>query len=463
MTHLLDKSLVEIAELYRQKEVSPVEVTEKVFERQRKLEPKLNAFITLMEEDAIKQAQTVEKQFLNNQSLHVLAGIPYAVKDLFYTKDMLTTCASNILKNYKPDYTATVLSKLSKTNAILFGKNNMLEFAYGIVHPDFGQTNNPWDVTKTSGGSSSGSVAAVGSGIGYFSLGTDTGGSIRIPASYCGTVGLKPTRGLVSTYGVFPLSWSLDHAGPITRNVKDAAVVLDVIAGYDPNDQHSVKGKLGKLDFEYFDRFKTPKRVGILPYEKLIGLEASVSEVYYQTLKIVQSLGWELVEIDIKNWNRTEEIIMNVLLPEAAQIHQHWIGRKAEYADLTFKQIEVGMQHKAVDYLNGLEDLSRYTDSVSDLFTQIDVILTPTVGFSAPAEDPEIGSEELNEMMFTGPFNISGHPAVTLNMGFTDKGLPVGMQLVAPHFHDMELLQAAFQLEQTQSKKLPPVITESGS
>ncbi|MCT2537092.1 amidase [Aquibacillus koreensis] len=460
MTNLLDRSFLEIADLYRKKEVSPVEIVNKTLKRQKELEPILNAFISVFEKDAIKQANQIEKKFLNNESLHVLAGIPYAVKDLFYTKDVRTTCGSNILTDYKPDYTATVLNKLASTDAVLIGKNNMLEFAYGIVHPDFGQTNNPWDVTKTSGGSSSGSVAAVASGTSYFSLGTDTGGSIRIPASYCGVVGLKPTRGLVSTYGVFPLSWSLDHAGPITRTIQEAAVVLDAIAGHDLNDPYSLTGKITAIDLHAFKVKKEPQRVGILPSEKLTGLRPSVKKVYEDTLKQIEMLnGFELVEIEISDWDRTEEIVMNVLLPEAAHIHQKWMGRKAEYATLTYKQLELGIKQLAIDYLNGLKDLRHYTNSVSALFQHVDFILTPTVAFPAPAEDPVIGSEELDEMVFTGPFNISGHPAVTLNLGFTEDSLPIGMQLVAPHFHDTELLEAAYQLEQTHIRKLPTILT----
>lgn len=458
MTKLLDISLMELAELYRQKEVSPVEVVKQTFERQQKLEPNLNAFITLTKKEAIEQAQAIEKQFLNNESLPLLAGVPYSAKDLFCKKGESMTCGSNILKNYKPGYTATTLDKLHQTGAILIGKNNMLEFAYGIVHPDFGQTNNPWDITKTSGGSSSGSAAAVASGIGYFSLGTDTGGSIRIPASYCGTVGMKPTRGLVSTYGVFPLSWSLDHVGPLTRTAIDAAAVLAAIAGYDPKDPHSLKGKLSSFDLSRFRAEQSVKKVGVLPDEKLKGLDPDVEKVYQQTLKRIQSLGWEVIEIEIREWECTEEIIMNILLPQAAQIHQNWFGRKEDYAELTYKQLEMGMQHKTVDYLEGLKDLNLYTKAISNLFDRVDIILTPTVPFPAPTEDPVIGSDELDEMMFTGPFNISGHPAVTLNMGFTAEGLPVGLQLVAPHFQDMELLQAASQLEDIEIRKIPPVI-----
>lgn len=457
MDHLLDISLTELAKLYRKTEVSPVEIAKATFERQLKIEPKLNAFISLTEKEALQQAKIAEKCFLTHEPVHLLMGIPFSVKDLFYTKGIQTTCASNILKNFKPNFNATAVNKLLTNGAVMIGKNNMLEFAYGIVHPDFGKTNNPWDLSKTSGGSSSGSSAAVASGIGFFSLGTDTGGSIRIPASYCGAVGLKPTRGLVSTHGVFPLSWSLDHAGPIARNALDTAIVLEAISGFDPEDPYSLSGKLREVDIENF-YVPISKRVGILPERQLAGLTPDVRSVYEKTLKHVKSIGWEIEEITIQDWERTEDIIMDVLLPEAAQIHKQWLNRKTDYAARTYHQIEIGMEKKAVDYLDGLRNSRKYTQDVTSVFKTIDLLLMPTVAFAAPAEDPVIGSTEENEMVFTGPFNISGHPAVTINMGFTENGLPIGMQLTAPHFQDIELLQAASQLEQLRTMKLPPLI-----
>lgn len=457
MDHLLDLPLTDLAKLYRKTEVSPVEITKLVFERQRKLEPALNAFTELAEEDALLAAETAEKRFLTHKPSHLLTGVPYSAKDLFYTKGIRTTCASNVLKDFVPDYTATAISKLQAAGAVLIGKNNMLEFAYGIVHPDFGKTNNPWDLTKTSGGSSSGSAAATASGIGFFSLGTDTGGSIRIPASYCGVVGLKPTRGLVSTHGVFPLSWSLDHAGPIARNALDAAVVLEAIAGFDPEDPHSRAGSLGEVDAGNFAALGA-KHVGVLPEPLLAGLSPDVRRVYKEALGHMEALGWHIEEVVIPGWQHTESIIMDVLLPEAAQIHQPWLARKADYAEMTYRQIQMGLEAKAVDYLNGLRGLRQYTDAVSELFTTADLLMMPTVAFAAPAEDPVIGSEEEDEMVFTGPFNISGHPAVTVNMGFTEGGLPVGMQLIAPHFQDIELLWAAHQLEERRQMPKPPLI-----
>lgn len=450
MERILDQSLLEVANLYRRKELSPVEVVKDTFTRIEISEERLNAFITLLKDDAILKAKQAEKMFQKGESTSILTGIPYSAKDLFYTKDILTTCASNVFKDFKPLYTAKLIESLSNSGAILVGKNNMLEFAYGIVHEAFGQTNNPWDLGKTSGGSSSGSCAAVGAGIGYFSLGTDTGGSIRIPASYCGVVGMKPTYGLVDTHGVFPLSWSLDHAGPITRTVKEAIVVLSAMIGKEDQIAH-------QLDCSLLENTKL--KVGILPSEKLAGLTSEVLGVYEATLKAVNNLGWELVPIDVDNLDQTEGIIMDILLPEAANIHQKYFHQKNDYAPLTYHQLELGMKHNAVTYLNGLQSQREYKATVASLFDEVDILLTPTVSFPAPSEDPAIGDEDLDEMVFTGPFNISGNPAVSLNMGYTKQdGLPVGMQLVGNHFEDFQLLKAAYCLEQQVERKNFPIL-----
>ncbi|MFZ3589979.1 amidase [Bacillus sp. DJP31] len=460
MNQILYSSFIDVAQLYRKKEISPVEVLQIVFERQEKLEPELNAFISVWKEDAIKSAKKAEQMFLNGQETHLLTGIPFSVKDLFYTKDIKTTCGSNILRDFVPTYTATVVEKLQQTGAVLFGKNNMLEFAYGIVHPDYGQTNNPWDLTKTAGGSSGGSAAAIAAGIGYFSLGTDTGGSIRIPASYCGTVGLKPTYGLVSTYGVFPLSWSLDHVGTITKSVKETAVLLNLIAGKNPYDSYSAGKDISFISLDIFEEIP-PKKIGILPEFKLTSLDSEVKEIYIRTIKLAQSLGWDIETIDIEKWNLTEEMIMNLLLPEAAQIHEKWLDLKDQYAPMTYQQIEMGLKHMALDYLKGVKAQKEFREIVTKAMCDVDVVLMPTVAFPAPAEDPIIGDADQNEMTFTGPFNLSGHPAITINMGFTSTHLPVGIQLVGRHFGEKELLHVAHVLEENSGVRNRPAIVTS--
>jgi aspartyl-tRNA(Asn)/glutamyl-tRNA(Gln) amidotransferase subunit A len=440
--------IIQLADLYRKKELSPVEVLDLVFDRAAQWEPDLNAFITLLKEESYERAKKAEQIFYTGESTDLLTGVPFSVKDLFYTRNVLTSCGSRILKDFKPNYTATVVTMMEQNGAVLFGKTNMLEFAYGIVHPDYGQCNNPWDVGKTSGGSSSGSAASIAAGIGFASLGTDTGGSIRIPASYCGVVGLKPTYGLVSNHGVFPLSWSLDHSGPITRSVEDLAIVLDVIAGYDPLDRHSSeKADRNGMYYASLKRDYAGLRVGILPSHLTRGLDDEVASVFSNTLNLLLGMGMEVVEVDIPGFIEIEQTLMNVLLPEASHIHREWLSRKHDYTALTYQQIDQGLSISALDYIRALEERYSFRKKVDEIFTQVDILLTPTVAFPAPAEDPVIGDEELNEMTFTGPFNVSGHPAITMNGGFTQEGLPVGIQLVGKHFGEAGLLSVAHGVE----------------
>jgi aspartyl-tRNA(Asn)/glutamyl-tRNA(Gln) amidotransferase subunit A len=457
MEDLLFRSMTEVASLYRQKQLSPVEVLTHVFEQVEKHEPILNAFISLLHDEGMKTAKKAERLFLSGEEVHPLTGIPFSVKDLFYTKNIKTTCGSRILKQYIPNYTATVVERLAQTDAVLFGKTNMLEFAYGVVHPDYGQCNNPWDTTRTSGGSSSGSAAAVAAGMGYASLGTDTGGSIRIPASYCGVVGLKPTYGLISVHGVFPLSWSLDHVGPITRTVEDLALILDVITGYDPLDHYSVPSPRNYQNYRSHVHLEpSRKNIGIFPASMMSHVTPEVLQVYNNALRIFESIGWQIIEVDIQGLEQVEDVLMKVLLPEAAHIHRSWLDQKEEYAPLTYQQIELGTKQYSLDYLHGLEEMRRFKQAVENTFKTVDAILTPTVAFQAPAEDPAIGDGEQNEMTFTAPFNVSGHPALTINAGFTEELLPIGLQVVGKHFGEEEVLQIAYHLEQHLNLKQRP-------
>jgi aspartyl-tRNA(Asn)/glutamyl-tRNA(Gln) amidotransferase subunit A len=427
---VLAMSFLEVSQLYRLKEVSPVEVIRLVFERYQQVEPSLCAFITMLEKEAFEKTRDVEKRLMAGEQLSFLAGIPFSAKDLYDTQGVRTTCGSNVLKDNVPDRTAVVVERFTAAGAILIGKNNMLEFAYGIAHPDFKQTNNPWDVTKTAGGSSGGSAAAVMAGVGYFSLGSDTGGSIRIPASYCGVVGLKPTYGKMSLDGVFPLSWSLDHAGPLAKTVGEVAMLMKVYEEAD--EEYSSIGK----------------RIAILPDSYLGSLTADVRKVYDKTIKLVKELADSVEQVEIPNWHESEKAVMNIVLPEASSIHQKWFHRKYDYAPGTYQQLQGGRIHQTLDYLSALKNQAEWRQNISRLLEKVDFLVMPTVAFPAPEEDPVIGDSKLNEMTFTGPFNLSGHPAITLNMGYTESGgLPVGMQIVGGWNQEGRLLAFAEELE----------------
>jgi aspartyl-tRNA(Asn)/glutamyl-tRNA(Gln) amidotransferase subunit A len=437
MKQCADLSILQVADLYRGKELSPVELIGSTFNRLKEVDPELNSFITTLESEAMEAAKEAESAFLRSEANHVLYGIPYSVKDLYCTKGVRTTCGSRILKDFIPDNTAPLISSLHNCGAILIGKTNMLEFAYGIVHPDYGQTNNPWDMTKTAGGSSGGSAASVAAGIGLFSLGSDTGGSIRIPASYCGIAGLKPTYAILSLEGIFPLSPSLDHAGPMAKSSEDLMVVMDaLVPGF-----HSAKHPNNHKN-----------TIGILPADKILDVNEEVASIYIKALEQIKKLGWAVEEIELKYFDFTEEILMNVLLPEAALIHEKWLSRKEEYAPLTYKQIEAGLVHRSLDYLKAKNELLNARKDVDRVMRDVDFLIMPTVPYPAPDEDPAL--EEDNEMKFTGLFNVSGHPAMTINAGFTKSKLPVGLQLVGRRFEDKKMIEAAIKLEQMLSQSM---------
>jgi len=320
MKQWYELSILEVAELYRKIELSPVEMVRNIFERYKKLEPALNSFITVLETESMAEAEKAERIFLQKKEAHILCGIPFSVKDLYDTEGIRTTCGSIILKNHIPKTTAPLLKQLQTYGAILLGKTNMLEFAYGIMHPEYGQTNNPWDITKTAGGSSGGSAASVAAGLGLFSLGSDTGGSIRIPAAYCGIAGLKPTYGLLSLEGVFPLSPSLDHAGPLAKSAEDLLVVMNALVP----TLHAQPEREGAV-------------VGILSAKEMAGVEDDVLAVYTEVLTKLENLNWFVKEIDLTYFHRTEELVMNVLLPEAAMIHEEVVLKKDGVCTVNFQ------------------------------------------------------------------------------------------------------------------------------
>jgi aspartyl-tRNA(Asn)/glutamyl-tRNA(Gln) amidotransferase subunit A len=431
-------SILEVADLYRRLELSPLEFIANIFNRLEQLEPRLNSFITTLEMEAKASAKFAEQIFLRKEPAHILCGIPFSVKDLYDTKGIKTTCGSVILKDNIPETTAKLVERLQDFGAILIGKTNMLEFAYGIVHPDYGQTNNPWNVAKTAGGSSGGSAASVAIGLGLFSLGSDTGGSIRIPASYCGIAGLKPTYGLLSLEGVFPLSASLDHAGPLAKSAEDLKVVMNALI---PDAQDPFEGVK-----------EQPAVVGILTACEFTDVMEDVITVYKEVLKQLEIMNWKIKEIDLKYFNRTEEIVMNVLLPEAALVHEKWKNRRADYASLTFKQIEAGYNHRSLDYLKAKQDSVNTRADIDQILNEVDLLVMPTVPYPAPEEDPAL--EVNNEMKFTGLFNVSGHPAVTIQAGFSKQNLPIGIQLVGKRNDDKNLLERATLLEKQLNIKM---------
>lgn len=435
--------------LYRRGELSPVDVTEATLNRISRLDDELNAFITVLRDSALEQARRAETELQQGVEGGPLHGVPLSLKDLFDTAGVRTTAGSPIWRDRVPDGTATAARRLMDAGCILLGKCNMLEFAYGIVHPDYGQCNNPWDIRRTSGGSSSGSAASVSAGMGWGSLGTDTGGSIRIPASYCGVVGFKPSYGRVSRHGVYPLSWSLDHVGPIARTVEDVAILLQTIAGVDPKDpttsrspvpdyRASLRGDVSEL------------KLGVLVEHLDDGLAPGVGEAVEEAIAELERAGMSTQPVHMASLKEADPALLLALMPEATAIHEDLLREHAsDYAEGTRSQLELGALIPAVDYVRSQQFRSRLLREFLEVLEDVDLLVSPTAPWEAPLEDPEVAAGEgFEEARRTGPYNLTGLPAITVPCGFGKDGLPVGLQIAAGPMEDELVLRAAYAYEQ---------------
>lgn len=425
------QSVAELGAGYRKGSFTPSDVVEQALDRLARLEPTLNAFANPMADLVRAQARHATTELAAGRDLGPLHGIPVAIKDLIAVAGMPTGYGSKVHAPHKADKDATLVARLRAAGAVIFGKTNLLEYAYGIAHPEVGQTNNPHDPTRTAGGSSGGSAAAVAAGIVPLAIGTDTGGSIRIPAAYCGIVGLKPTYGLVPLDGVFPLSWSLDHAGPLARSVEDAALALACLSAADMSLQ-PVNRAL---------------RVGLIRgqfSQTVIGLP--VTQVVEACLQRLQTQGVKVTEVECTDLVRANATLMTILAPEASLIHADQVAlNPSGYAPGTLAQIQGGFMVRATDYVAArrLQDVMR--KRVEALFDQVDVLLAPSVPFVAPHEDPVIVDDQDSELLSSGFANVTGHPSLSLPCGLLD-GLPVGLQLTGPLGQDRRLMSLARQI-----------------
>ena len=417
-------SVTTLAALYRQHKLSPVEVVETCLGRIRQLDPALNAFITVTAETARQAAKRAERELFGGVDRGPLHGIPVALKDLIATAGVQTTCGSRVRAEHVPLRDAELVHRLSAAGAIRLGKTNLLEFAYGVVHPDFGPTLNPWDKARTAGGSSGGSAAAVAAGLCCAAVGSDTGGSVRIPASYCGVVGFKPSYGLVATEGVFPLSWSLDHVGPLARTCRDAAALLGALTG-----------RTFPLDTTL-----TGLRLGVDPgYLEQTAVQPAVLAAFNAACDTFRAAGAELVELDL-GLGQANAALLEILLPEASLVHEDSMHRRADYAPETWAQLEQGWRVSATSYLKATRFQEVLQRRFAEHFLTVDALLTPTVPWAAPAEDPSVtGNDGAAEMHFTGPFNLLGLPALSVPCGF-EGDLPLGLQIVTAQGDDARAL-----------------------
>jgi aspartyl-tRNA(Asn)/glutamyl-tRNA(Gln) amidotransferase subunit A len=443
-------TIVELSQRLRTKEISPVEITRIILDRIERLNGGLGAFITVTADTAMQAARTAENEITAGQWRGPLHGVPIALKDLIDTAAVRTTSGSALHQNRIPAADAEVVLRLKAAGAILVGKNNLHEFAYGgsSLVSYFGEVHNPWDLSRIAGGSSGGSAVAVSAGLCYAAIGTDTAGSIREPASLCGCVGLKPTYGRVSQRGVIPLSSSLDHVGPLTASVADAALVLQAIAGYDPRDITSCAAPVCDYSAGLSESTKR-LRVGVprsyffddLDPETAIAIEKAIDEI--------KSLVADIREIEL-----TVPTDRSLQAAEAYAYHRKQI---AETPDLfqpeTLRRLRSGENVSAADYIRQLRELAEARRKIGDIFAHVDLIVTPTTAVPAPAIDdlkanPDaLRPAELRFLRNTRPFNVWGLPAISVPCGFTRAGLPIGLQIAGPLWREDLVLQLAYAYE----------------
>lgn len=442
----------------RKKIFTPLELSEAFIHRINELNPSLNAFITRLD-DSIKSDA---RQLLAMGDLGLpLYGVPLAVKDLYETRGVRTTAGSRFFRDYEPIEDSAALKKLKDAGALILGKTNTHEFAFGVtgVNPHDGTCRNPWDQTRISGGSSSGSAVAVASGMALGAVGTDTGGSIRIPASLCGVVGLKPTYGRVSLRGIFPLSWNLDHAGPITKTVRDSALMLQTMAGYDPLDPSAVDKPLDDY-FLHIDDGVKGWRIAIAAGTYIEEANAEVMAAVDEAGRIFKNLGADVVKVNMDNLRELALVNGQMVSADAAAFHRDRLNEHPDWfgADVR-ERLEYGRALSSTDYSLARKKQSEGWRWADEFFREFDLLMLPTTPVTAPLIKGTDAIEQARQLTrFTAPFNLTGLPALSLPCGLDSKGLPIGLQLVSEAWGEARLLQAgqAFEKATDWHQKFPP-------
>ena len=382
--------------------------------------------------------------------------MPVGLKDLYYVKGMPNTSGSRIFDDFVPDYDGASAASLKEAGAILMGKLNLHQFAFGPTghNADYGHMHNPWDVERVAGGSSGGSGSAAAAGQCAITLGTDTGGSIRIPSALCGLAGLKPTYGRVSRYGLVSLSWSLDHPGPMARTVEDCAAALQVLAGYDPRDPASADEPVPDY-MEELSEDLTGLRVGVPREYFEVPVDAEVERLTRAALETLEGLGAEVVEVSWPMYHRSADISKIILYAEAAAYHRELLVRRGKEYDPSVRwRFESGLFISGPDYLRALRHRREYTESARELFESVDILAGPMEPVVAPpieADSIEVNGESVGVIpaltQYTRPFNLTGYPALTAPCGFSE-GMPVGLQLAARPFEEGTALRAGYAYQQ---------------
>ena len=448
-------TIQEAGRALREHRTTAVELTGAALARIERLNATLRAFITVTSDYAMQQARQADAELAAGRDRGPLHGLPVAVKDLFQMRGVRTTNGSQVFENFFPTENAAVVDKLEAAGAVILGKLNQHELAYGITssNPHYGAVRNPWDTDRSPGGSSGGSGAAVAAEMVYAAMGSDTGGSIRIPASFCGTVGLKPTYGRVSRYGALPLGYTLDHMGPLARSVRECALVLNAIAGYDrrdetssrrptvdyvPEEACSIRGlRIGFPENFFFDR-----------------LDADVESAVRGAIARAESLGAQIKPVFVPDIEALNAIGRVILLSEAAAVLERYMDNRSQFGKDVLALLDQGRLVAATDYINAQRLRRRMRTAFQKLWTDVDCLFCPATPNTAPRigettvklggadEDVRLASTRLVRAI-----NVLGYPALAMPCGLSGGGLPVGLQIVGPPFEEASILRIGAALE----------------
>ena len=462
-------SLTAVAKAIAEKRVSSREVTQSCLDRIAKFNPKLNAFMSIEAEDALKAADAADAALAKGGAKGVLHGVPLAHKDMYYDKGKVVTCGSKIRKDFVAPTTSTALQRLKDAGTVRLGSLQMVEFAYGPTghNPHYGPVRNPWNTDHITGGSSSGSGSAVAARLTFAALGSDTGGSIRMPAHFCGVTGLKTTVGRVSRAGAMPLSWSLDTVGPLAQTVEDCALLTGLMAGADPEDPTASQLPVP----DYMAAAKQPikgLKIGVPTSFYVDELDTEVARVLDETLATLKKEGAEIVKVELPDQRQLTAACQLVLATEAAALHKRWmIERPQDYGAQVLMRLQNGLAIPAVSYLEAMRwrgpALAAYLAAVQGT----DAVIAPVAPMAAVTiAESDVGNSPDAEAViqritrFTRPINYLGLPSLSIPTGFTSKGLPVGMQIVGRSFDEAMLVRigAAFQRATDFHQKVPKLV-----
>ena len=451
---LTSLNIHEAAELLKHKEISPVELTQAHLERIQLLDQRLNSFITVTPELAIEQARQAEMEIAQGSYKGALHGIPLALKDLYETQGIRTTGGSTFFADYFPEADAAVVQRLKEAGAVLLGKLNMHEIALGVTNenPHYGDCCNPWDLTRITGGSSGGNAAALAAGLCMGAMGSDTGGSIRIPSSLCGVVGLKPTYGRVSLRGVIPLSWNLDHAGPMARSVRDIAILLQTIAGYDPQDAWSVDMPVENYLTIHEDGVRG-WRIAVASdgyFTDIEVVDGEVQSAVIQVAKVFESLGAQVEQVPFPN-AREAAMVNGLMTPsDAAAFHHQRLAENPQgFGQDVLKRLQTGAAYNSTEYSLARRMQTILRCQFKEFFNEFDLLLTPTTPITAPVRgsaDPFDRPRVLTR--FTAPYNLTGLPALSIPCGWSSEKMPIGLQIVGKPWAERKVILAGELYEQ---------------